>query len=152
MFNTFVALVVNIVGNVVFLPRYGITAAGVVWAVTMVVMAVLPTWQADRSLHVRTFGAPGFLAAGAAVVSVGLATAASLVIFGQRLSGLAVATVAGGIVYLLILRSMDDRLHLSELGSVTGPGSCASSGPTQHSRHPEVAERWTTTRASGSAT
>ena len=42
LFNAAAALTVNVVGNLIFVPMYGIGAAGAVWAVTLVVAAGLP--------------------------------------------------------------------------------------------------------------
>ena len=37
---------INVGGNLVLVPTYGITAAGVTWAATILVAAALPGWQA----------------------------------------------------------------------------------------------------------
>ena len=42
MLNTLAVLAVNLGGNLVFVPRHGITAAGIVWGATILVAAALP--------------------------------------------------------------------------------------------------------------
>ena len=48
--NSTIAFSVNLVGNLLLVPIWGITAAGGVWAATLVVAAGLPALQARRSL------------------------------------------------------------------------------------------------------
>jgi O-antigen/teichoic acid export membrane protein len=115
MFNTLVLVAVNAGGNMIFVPRYGLTAAGVVWGVTILVAAILPGWQAARSLHVATLGRPAFLAAGLALVTVGLAGLAIRLVMGDAASGLAVATSVGAASYLIGLRFLRAQLHLDAL-------------------------------------
>ena len=50
LFNAFIAVGLNLAGNFLLVPRYGITAAGVTWAVTLVIAAALPAYQARRDL------------------------------------------------------------------------------------------------------
>ena len=41
MFNTLVLVVINVGGNLLFVPTYGITAAGVTWAATIPLFVVV---------------------------------------------------------------------------------------------------------------
>jgi O-antigen/teichoic acid export membrane protein len=115
MFNTLVLVAVNAGGNVVFVPRYGITAAGVVWGATILVAAMLPGWQAARSLHVATLGRPAFVAAALAAATVGVLGLATRLVIGDAPSGLAVATSVGAVSYLVGLRLLRSHLHLDAL-------------------------------------
>lgn len=72
MFNTLIVLTVNIVGNLIFVPRYGITAAGVVWVVTILTTEGLTGWQANRSVGVRTIGRPALTAIAVSAATVGV--------------------------------------------------------------------------------
>ena len=112
MFNTLIVLTVNIVGNLVFVPRYGITAAGVVWAVTILTTEALTGWQANRSVGVRTIGRPAFTAIAVSAATVGLVGVASRLVLGDDLVGLVVAGSLGGTLYLVGLRTFRTSMHL----------------------------------------
>ena len=115
MANTLALVAVNLGGNLLFVRRYEITGAGVVWAVTILVAALLPGWQAARSLHVSTLGRPAFVAAGLAAATVGAIGALVRVVVGDDVVGLALATSLGGLAYLGGLWALRDRLHLDAL-------------------------------------
>ena len=100
MFNTVVLLVVNLGANLWLVPRYGITAAGVAWAATIVVGAALPAWQADRGLGVRTVGAGALRIAACATVTVGTAACLAAVLLGTSRTALAVAAAAGTALFV----------------------------------------------------
>jgi O-antigen/teichoic acid export membrane protein len=115
MFNTLVFLGVNLGGNLIFLPRYGITAAGLVWAATILVAALLPNWQARRTLGVSTLGRPAFVAAALAAGTIGVVAVAARVVVGDDTVGLLATSSVGGVAYLVGLRSLRGQLHLDAL-------------------------------------
>lgn len=53
MSNKAVALAVNIVGNLVFVPLWGISGAAAAWALTIAVDTGLATWQVQHHMGVR---------------------------------------------------------------------------------------------------
>lgn len=114
MGNTLAVLTVNLTGNLVFVPRHGITAAGVVWGVTIVVAATLPGWQCRR-LGVSTLGRPAAVAALLSTATVGVAALAARVVVGDTASGLLAAGSLGAAGYLLGLRAARSPLHLQAL-------------------------------------
>ena len=99
MFNTFALLVVNLGANLLLVPRFGITAAGVAWAVTIVVGAALPSWQARRALGVQTIGRPAVRVAVCAICTVGTASAVAALVLGVNPLSLAVAAAVGLIAF-----------------------------------------------------
>ena len=115
MVNTIVLVVINVGGNLLLVPHFGITSAGIVWGVTILVAALLPGWQANRSLDVGTLGWPAFVAAALAAGTVGAIAGITRVIAGDNLSGLAIATSLGGLAYLVGLRLLRSHLHLDAL-------------------------------------
>lgn len=115
MFNALTVLAVNLGGNLYLVPRHGITAAGIVWAVTLLVAAFLPGWQVRRTLHISTLGRPAFHAASLAAGTVGVAAGASRLVVGDELGGLALAGSLGGAAYLAGLRVLRSQLHLDAL-------------------------------------
>jgi len=112
MLNTLLTLGINVGGNLLLVDRYGISAAGAVWAVTIVVSLSLPTWQSYRTLHVTTPGRQSFTAAGLAAVAVGVPAVLARLALGDAFSGLLVAGSVGGIVYLAGLWKLRTLLHL----------------------------------------
>lgn len=115
MFNTLVVLAVNLVGNLVFVPEHGITAAGIVWGATIVVAAVLPGWQCRHLLGVSTIGRPALLAATLSIGTIGVASLASRLWLGDALGGLIAAGSVGGAAYVVGLGTFRNHLHLDAL-------------------------------------
>ena len=115
MFNTLVFLAVNLGGNLLFVPTYGITAAGIVWAVTIMVAALLPNWQAQRTLHVHTIGRPAFTAAAIAALTIGFVAFGARLLVGETLTGLLLTGSVGVIAYAIGLRVAGGALHLDAL-------------------------------------
>lgn len=115
LFNTFVAVAINVGGNLVFVPRYGIPAAAAVWGITIVVAAALPAWQSRRTLGVSPFGRGPTVAAIAATVAYLPLAVVARAGFGDRLAVLAaVAAVATG-AYVCILGRFGEDVQLEVL-------------------------------------
>ena len=72
LFNAFVAVGINVVGNFLLVPHFGITAAGATWAVTIVIAAALPAYQARRDLGVHPWSGAVRAAMVCAVLGVGV--------------------------------------------------------------------------------
>jgi O-antigen/teichoic acid export membrane protein len=115
MFNTLVLVVINVGGNLLFVPRHGITAAGVTWGATIVVAAILPGWQAHRSLGVSTLGRPALLAVVLAAATVGTVGLGSRLALGDTASGLALTSSLGVLAYVIALALARSPLHLDAL-------------------------------------
>ncbi|MGI8709835.1 MAG: oligosaccharide flippase family protein [Acidimicrobiales bacterium] len=115
MVNTLALVAVNLGGNLIFVPRYGVTGAGVVWGVTILVAAALPGWQAAHSLRVATLGRPAFVAAALAAATVGLVGGGIRVVVGDDVAGLVLATSLATPVYLAGLWALRSHLHLDAL-------------------------------------
>lgn len=117
--NKTVVLVVNVVGNLLLVPTWGIEAAAGVWAASMLLDTVLASVQVGR--------ATGIVLAWGSVLRVGLAVAVcvagpGLVIvrwWGQG-NGPLLASIAVGGVLLLGYTALDRRLlHLDQLATLT---------------------------------
>ncbi|CAN5618201.1 hypothetical protein BH10ACT1_BH10ACT1_35810 [soil metagenome] len=112
MFDTLVVLVVNIGGNLIFVPRHGLTAAGIVWGASIVVAEVLHTWQTNVSMGLRTIGRPavvGMALSGATIGGVGVL---ARLVAGDAVSGLLATCTIGGGLYLAGLWAFRSPLHL----------------------------------------
>jgi O-antigen/teichoic acid export membrane protein len=115
MLNTFVVVAINLGGNLLLVPPYGLNAAGIVWAVTIVVAVLLPAWQTHRHLGIVTVNASAIRVAAAALLTVGLASGLSLLVFGGTALGLLAGGVLGGIPYTLAVWRMREELELPVL-------------------------------------
>jgi O-antigen/teichoic acid export membrane protein len=115
LFNSAVELAVNVVGNLVLVPIYGISAAGGVWAVTLVVAAGLPAIQATRKLGVAPFSWELARTVGVAVGTVGVACVAGRLLFGDSWTGLLVAAGLGGISYAALTWRLRRSIHFQAL-------------------------------------
>lgn len=115
MFNTLVLVAINVGGNLLLVPRHGITAAGVTWGATIVVAAVLPGWQAHRSLGISTLGRPAALATVLAAATVGVVGVLARLTLGDGASGLLVTSSLGVLAYVIALALARSPLHLDAL-------------------------------------
>lgn len=139
MANTLVVLAVNLVGNLVFVPRYGITAAGVVWGATIVVAAALPGWQCRRLLGVDTVGPPALRAAALAAATVGVAGALGRLAWGDTAGALLAAGSLGGAGYVAGLVVFRTHLHLDALWQgITRRPSTPPVPPAEHRGTPST--------------
>lgn len=115
MLNTLLLLGVNLGGNLLLVPHLGITGAGLVWAVTILVAALVPGWQAARSLHVSTLGRPALVAMAHSAATVGAVGVAVRLVVGDDGTGLLLAGMVGSLGYLVGLRFVRAPLHLDAL-------------------------------------
>ena len=117
--NKIVVLTLNVVGNVIFIPRGGMVAAAIVWAVCMVLDAAMATVQVSRFIGVT----PKL----SEVVKPILVVGVSAVVPGGCIAWWLgrdsfVATIGGSVLSVLVFAcvcwAFRDRLHLSGLGSL----------------------------------
>ncbi len=115
--NTLVSVTVNVAGNLLLIRRYGITAAGAVWAATIVITTLLPAWQSARTLGVSPRGRARLVAAAAAAGAFAPAALAGRLLGGDRIGVLAVVAGAGTGAYVWILRRYRREVQLDVLFS-----------------------------------
>ena len=117
--NKIVVLALNIVGNIIFIPRGGMVAAAIVWAVCMVLDAAMATVQVSRFVGVT----PKL----SEVVKPILVVGGSVAIPGGCIAAVLgrdsfVATVTGSLLSILTFACacwiFRERLHLTGLGSL----------------------------------
>jgi len=117
--NKVVVLTLNVVGNVIFIPRGGMVAAAIVWAVCMVLDAAMATIQVSRFIGVT----PKL----SEVVKPILVVGVSAVIPGGCIAWICgrdsfVGTVLGSALSILVFACvcwlLRAHLHLSGLGSL----------------------------------
>jgi O-antigen/teichoic acid export membrane protein len=98
--NVVLALVVDVVLNVVLVPRIGALGAAIAWAVAIVLNNLLPLGQLAVSLRLHPFGAGAATAAGLAVGCFGVLPFVAAELGGRSPAVLLGATVAGGLFYV----------------------------------------------------
>lgn len=112
MVNAFVGLMVNIVGNLLFVDRYGLLGAGLVWAATILVVEGLTVWQTNVVVGVRTFGRPALVAMANTLGTIGLFGLAMRLLVGDDTTGLLLTAGIGGALYAFGLIRLRSDLHL----------------------------------------
>lgn len=112
MVNTLTVLTINIGGNLLFVPRYGIVAAGAVWGLTNLSAAAISGWQASRSMGVATIGVQAWIAAALAAATFGVVGVAGRLVLGDDIVGLLVAGTISTVLYGAGLWKFRARLHL----------------------------------------
>lgn len=113
--NKVVVLTLNVVGNLVLVPRYGINGAAIAWSVSMVADAVLAAIQVRRFLGVHvTARAIGPVA----LASGGLATVAAVAVrwaMGPSTVSLVLAALLTVLVVAVWAMWARQRVHLDSL-------------------------------------
>lgn len=115
LFNAAAALGVNVVGNLIFVPMYGISAAGAVWAVTLVVAAGIPAIQSARRLQIQPLSIPMVRTMVISLGTVGVACLAARIALGETWTALATATIVGGIAYSALTWRLRRSIHFQAL-------------------------------------
>jgi O-antigen/teichoic acid export membrane protein len=97
------ALAVNVAGDIVLIPRYGITGAAIAFAVSIVVVNALPIVQVFRWWRVHPFGRSYGALLGSCIVSFGAVALCIRFAFGATPGTLAISCLAGVTLYGAIL-------------------------------------------------
>ncbi|WP_165865571.1 lipopolysaccharide biosynthesis protein [Vallicoccus soli] len=126
--NNSAALVVNLVLNVVLIPRYGAVGAGAAWAASILLRNALPlvqVWTLHRisplGRQTAVVGLSAGLLLGVVPALVRWATGSGAVVLG--------ALVVGGLVHLLVLARHREELQLAALaGALRRRGARAGRG------------------------
>lgn len=98
--NKAVVLAVNVVGNVVLVPRVGITGAAAVWAACMALDTVLAVWQVRRHVGVSVSARAIATTVAVLILLVGIPSGAVVLVLGQGTGPLLLAIVLSGLALL----------------------------------------------------
>jgi O-antigen/teichoic acid export membrane protein len=126
--NIAAALSTNVVLNLVLVPRFGITGAGMAWATSLLVVNLLALAQVWRSLSLHPFGAGSRCAALAAVVCFGALPGAVRLTAGAGLPAFIAAVSVGSVLYGAFCWRNRQILHLSALAGFLRHRSGADPG------------------------
>jgi O-antigen/teichoic acid export membrane protein len=94
-----VALTVNVIGNLLLVPRYGITGAAVAWALTIVIDNALGFCQVRWGMHLSARSRGVGLAAGASLLLYGVGLVGVRSLWGSSPAALIVGTALASAAY-----------------------------------------------------
>jgi O-antigen/teichoic acid export membrane protein len=118
LFNTVVAVILNVVLNLLLIPPFGIKGAAAAWAASILANNLLPLAQVWRLEGLHPFDRGSIAAAVSAVLVFGFLAAAARAILGADLVALVVFGAVGIPAYLLLLWRFRGSLHLDALREV----------------------------------
>ncbi|MDQ3866712.1 MAG: oligosaccharide flippase family protein [Actinomycetota bacterium] len=121
--DTLAAFVVNVALNVALIPALGIAGAATAWAVSIVVRNCAALTQIGRRFQFHPVSRLSVTVGAQAVVCFAAVPALSAVLLGLRAPVIAVAVVAGALVYGWQLYRLRQRLQLDV---IVAPSSVAS--------------------------
>ncbi|HKD96854.1 MAG TPA: flippase, partial [Micromonosporaceae bacterium] len=133
MVNVILALTVDVVLNLVLIPRIGIIGAGIAWCAALVVNNALPLVQIGVSMRLHPFGR-GTLCAGAlAVVSYGGVGLLLREVLGPTVASCLLAAALGTVIYIVGVWRLRGPLALAAFralrrGRGKGKGRTAGGG------------------------
>lgn len=113
--NKAVVVAVNVAGNLLLLPHFGIAGAAAMWAFCMVLDTALASYQVRRAVGLSAASPALLRVAVAVLVSTALPTLGSAWLLGQSLGGLVTAVVLSGVLLLAYARHDRVRLRLDQL-------------------------------------
>ena len=119
LLNTAAAVAVNVVLNLLLIPRLGITGAAIAWAASIVVNNLVPLIQVRRLVGLHPVGVATVSVGLTAIVVFGVIPVALRVVIPSDGLALAVSAVVGVLLYLPALWRLRRTLALDRLaGSV----------------------------------
>jgi O-antigen/teichoic acid export membrane protein len=112
LMNAAGALTINIVLNVLLIPRLGMVGAAIAWGVSIVALNLAAVIQVRALLGLRPFGAGYPIVVVASAVCFGVTGVAAQRFIGSSTPGFIVYVVVSSALYLLILFRLREKVHL----------------------------------------
>ncbi|MDO5098103.1 MAG: oligosaccharide flippase family protein [Corynebacterium sp.] len=113
--NKALVLAINIVGNLLVLPHYGIVGAAAVWALSMLVDALLAAIEVRVFLNIRAELTEIVIPLGIVGVTFGIPAAIAVAVAGQTALAFLATVVVGGIAWLAACRVWRSAVHVDGL-------------------------------------
>jgi O-antigen/teichoic acid export membrane protein len=111
--TTALALAVNIVLNILFVPRWGVTGAALAWSASILCSNLIPLVQSWLFLRMHPFGRGTATAVPVALVAYGGTGLLARFLLGPTLPALIATVVVGGGLHVLLLWRRRGALELS---------------------------------------
>jgi O-antigen/teichoic acid export membrane protein len=118
LFNNGISLAIDLVLDLILIPKHGIVGAAVAWAIAIIVGNVLATWQVRASMGISSFGTGSVAIGAVALVCYGAIPLAARLLFGASVGVSIVSVSLGTLLYLEGLRRTRGLLHLHALTSM----------------------------------
>ncbi|WP_343444394.1 MATE family efflux transporter [Micromonospora schwarzwaldensis] len=131
-YNAMGGTVLNVVANLLLIPRHGILGAALAWTLSILVTNLVPLTQLWWSMRLHPFGAGTRAAMALAVVALGLPLGVATLL-GATPPVLALVTVAGVAAYLAGAWRWRRTLHLDALRSLRRGRNRAGADPAAQS-------------------
>lgn len=123
LLNTVAAVVLNIILNVLLIPRLGITGAAIAWSVSILANNLAPLIQVRIFLGLHPVGRETITACATGLLAFGLIPLIVRAWLAPDLRGFSVAMVLGGVVYVAGLWRFRRILSLDRLFELRSRGS-----------------------------
>lgn len=118
LLNTGLAVVINVVLNLILIPHLGIVGAAYAWAASIMLENAAALIEVDVLLDLRPFGSGYYIAAAAAAVCFGGGGIAARSLLGPTTVALIATMAIGGAMYVLIIWRHRAPLRLSAFANV----------------------------------
>ena len=115
LINTGLALVVNVVLDLILVPKLGIEGAALGWCVGILVNNLLPLWQVNRTMGMNPFGQGARTAMSVCVVTFGLVPGVVYATLGLTLPSLLAALLLGSAMFLVVVIRLRVPLEVDDL-------------------------------------
>ncbi len=116
--NKFIVLIVNVTGNLLLIPHFGIEGAAITWAFCMVLDAALASIQVRIFLRITPSLIDVFRPLVIVVISFGVPALLVRLLVGNSLAGMLFTVLAGGILYCAACWWWRKSLRISGLTSM----------------------------------
>lgn len=117
-YNALAGTVVNVVANVLLIPRYGIMGAAVAWSASILITNLVPLAQLYRSFRLHPFGPGTLTGAGLALACFGVPSLVLHVVTEPGVVALLVVAALGAVVYAAAVWRLRRVLQLDSLQSL----------------------------------
>jgi O-antigen/teichoic acid export membrane protein len=115
LLNTAVALVANIALNLLLIPAYGMVGAAIAWAVSIMLMNILPMIEVRLLMGLSPFGRGFLLVVGASTACFGGLGLLARLVFGLSPSTLLIFLVVASAAYVTLIVRFRDVLQIGFL-------------------------------------
>jgi O-antigen/teichoic acid export membrane protein len=115
LLNTLLAVVVNVVLNLLLIPPLGITGSAIAWSASILVNNLLPLAQIWKVVDLHPFGRGSVMVGVSALFCFGLLGLVARSLLGQTLQAVVLTAVIGGSLYLGLLWRFREALQLAVL-------------------------------------
>lgn len=111
LLNAAVAVAVNVVGNILLVPRFGLTGAAIAWTASIVLNNAMPLVQVHRRLGLHPFGSGTRQVALMAIVAVGIPALLIRLVAGPTVPAMIAALAVGAPLYGGLIWRRRSLLH-----------------------------------------